>query len=66
MSFAEATLTILQEAGEPLSYREILKRAVERGLIQADSKTSRLDGVEAIISAKYYSSLAPSPLRVTF
>ncbi|MEP0915077.1 restriction endonuclease [Leptolyngbya sp. GB1-A1] len=39
MSFSEATLTILREAGEPLHYREIAKRALARGLIQTDGKT---------------------------
>jgi restriction system protein len=39
MSFSEATLSVLQEAGEPLHYREITRRAFGRGLIQTDGKT---------------------------
>jgi restriction system protein len=39
MSFAEATLTILQKVGKPLHYREITQRAMGRGLIQTDGKT---------------------------
>jgi hypothetical protein len=39
MSFLDAAYEILKEAGEPLHYREIARRALERGLIRTKGRT---------------------------
>jgi restriction system protein len=39
VSFADAAATVLQDANEPLHYREISKRIMERGLVKTDGKT---------------------------
>jgi len=39
MSFLDATYEILKEAGELLHYREIARRALERGLIRTKGRT---------------------------
>jgi restriction system protein len=39
MTFADAAYTILKEAGEPLHYREITERALERQLVETEGKT---------------------------
>lgn len=39
MTFMEAALAILEDAGEPLHYGEITRRALERGLLKTTGKT---------------------------
>ena len=39
LSFADATIAILEAEGNPLHYREITRRALDQGLIQTDGKT---------------------------
>ena len=39
MTFLEAAYSVLKAAGEPLHFREITKRALERGLIETKGKT---------------------------
>ena len=39
LSFADATVAVLELEGSPLHYREITQRAIARGLIQTDGKT---------------------------
>ncbi|MBN1643176.1 MAG: restriction endonuclease [Anaerolineae bacterium] len=39
MTFLEAAYEILREAGEPIHFREITERALQRGLVHTDGKT---------------------------
>jgi restriction system protein len=63
MNFLDAAYHVLQNAGEPLHYREITRRALSQGLIQSKGKTP-----EATMRAQLGSSVkqaaegdAPSP-----
>ncbi|MFC1585741.1 restriction endonuclease [Fibrobacterota bacterium] len=48
-SFKDAAAQILKEVGEPLSYQEIAKRAIEKGILSTEGKTP-----EASMGAQIY------------
>lgn len=41
MTYAEAAIRVLKEAGEPLHYKELTERALEKGYCTTDSKTPK-------------------------
>ena len=65
MNFVDAAYQVLRDAGEPLHYREITRRALEQGLIHSRGKTP-----EATMRAQLGNSIRhtaeggpPSPFR---
>src|SRR5215213_3180889 len=49
MTYLDAAEQILQDAGQPLHYREITKRAIAKGLLETTGKTP-----EATMGAQLY------------